>query len=111
MRIAAFWRYPVKSLAGEVRDALDVDARGVEHDRAWAFVDPDGAIASGKTARRFRKVPGLLCRRSRLDGAGPRPSAARVTSPVICTGNVTRPLRAAVRVRLLRARPADSFAA
>jgi uncharacterized protein len=68
MRVAALWRYPVKSLAGEQRDALDLDARGVEHDRAWAFVDAAGGIASGKTTRRFRKVPGLLRHRSRLDG-------------------------------------------
>ena len=71
MRVVGLWRYPVKSLAGEERDALDLDARGVEYDRAWAFVDPEGGIASGKTTRRFRKVPGLLRHRGRLDGDGP----------------------------------------
>jgi MOSC domain-containing protein len=54
MRAAALWRYPVKSLAGEACDELSLDDRGVEHDRAWAFVDPEGGIASGKTTRRFR---------------------------------------------------------
>jgi uncharacterized protein YcbX len=89
MRVAALWRYPVKSLAGEERDVLDLDARGVEHDRAWAFVDPEGGIASGKTTRRFRKVPGLLRHRSRLDGDGPLVELAdgRVARPGTAGGD------------------------
>jgi hypothetical protein len=71
MRVAELWRYPVKSLAGERCEALDLDERGVALDRRWAFVDPRGGIASGKTTRRFRKVPGLLMHRSRLDGGRP----------------------------------------
>ena len=65
--MAEIWRYPVKSLAGERLRAVHVDARGVEGDRRWALVDRQGGIASGKTTRRFRKVPGLLCHRSRLE--------------------------------------------
>jgi uncharacterized protein len=67
MRLAEIWRYPVKSLAGERLDAVSVDMRGLEADRLWALVDPDGGIASGKTTRRFRKLPGLLHHRSHLD--------------------------------------------
>jgi uncharacterized protein YcbX len=71
MRITELWRYPVKSLAGERLAAVEVDARGLKGDRLWALVDPDGGIASGKTTRRFRKVPGLLHHRSHLDGDRP----------------------------------------
>ena len=67
MRVAELWRYPVKSLAGERLRAVSVDPRGVEYDRQWALVDPEGGIASGKTTRRFRKVSGLLCHHSRVE--------------------------------------------
>lgn len=67
MRVAAIWRYPVKSLAGERSLVVRVDARGLEGDRQWALVSPEGGIASGKRTRRFRKVPGLLCHHSRLE--------------------------------------------
>jgi uncharacterized protein len=66
--VAGLWRYPVKSLAGEPMRALRVDQRGVELDRVWGLVDREGGIASGKTTRRFRKVPGLLRHSSHLDG-------------------------------------------
>lgn len=67
-RVGGLWRYPVKSLDGELLDALSLDRRGVDQDRAWALVDTEGRIASGKTTRRFRKVPGLLRHGSRLTG-------------------------------------------
>jgi uncharacterized protein YcbX len=71
IRLAELWRYPVKSLAGERLRRVTVDLRGLEGDRLWALVDPDGGIASGKTTRRFRRVPGLLHHRSHLDGREP----------------------------------------
>jgi uncharacterized protein YcbX len=71
VRLVELWRYPVKSLAGERLIAVAVDARGIEGDRAWALVDPDGCIASGKTTRRFRAVRGLMQHRSHLDHRQP----------------------------------------
>lgn len=70
-RVAGVWRYPVKSLDGEQMPALALDRRGVERDRLWALVDGNGAIASGKRTRRFRRVPGLLRHSSHLDGEIP----------------------------------------
>src|SRR5581483_916458 len=70
-QVVGLWRYPVKSLAGESRQALRFDRRGVEFDRLWALVDREGRIASGKPTRRFRKVPGLLRHASRLEGQVP----------------------------------------
>ncbi|HET7567215.1 MAG TPA: MOSC domain-containing protein [Gaiellaceae bacterium] len=69
-RVAALWRYPVKSLAGERLDELDLDARGVVADRLWGLVRADGKIASGKHTRRFRRVDGLLRHAARLGPDG-----------------------------------------
>jgi uncharacterized protein YcbX len=70
-RVLELWRYPVKSLLGERLDAVEVDARGVRGDRLFAVTDRDGKIGSGKTTRRFRRLPGLfeLCARSNGDDA------------------------------------------
>lgn len=70
-RVAALHRYPVKSMAGEHPDRLDIDERGAVGDRSWAVYTPDGGIGSGKTTRRFRRVEGLLDLRATLDGGAP----------------------------------------
>jgi len=64
-------RYPVKSLAGEELDELELDRRGPVGDRLWGLVDDEGKIASGKPTRRFRKVEGLLHHAAWLDGGLP----------------------------------------
>ncbi len=71
MIVAALWRYPVKSLRGEPLETAAIEPRGVAGDRAWAFVDADGTLASGKDGRRFRRVPGLMMHASRYDGDVP----------------------------------------
>ncbi len=44
-RIAALWRYPVKSCAGEAVDTLALDAEGwPEGDRGWGIVDAGGEL-------------------------------------------------------------------
>lgn len=37
-RVAALWRYPVKSMAAEPLEAIDVSWEGLAGDRRWAFV-------------------------------------------------------------------------
>lgn len=69
--MVALTRYPVKSMAGEHLDALDIEERGAVGDRVWAAYTPDGGIGSGKTTRRFRRVEGLLDLRASLDGEVP----------------------------------------
>jgi len=45
-RIAALWRYPVKSCAGEAVDSLALDADGwPEGDRGWGIVDAAGELS------------------------------------------------------------------
>lgn len=47
-------------------DAVDVGVRGMAADRWWAVRGADGKLGSGKTTRRFRRMPGLLTMRSRV---------------------------------------------
>lgn len=66
-RVAQLWRYPVKSLRGESVESLRFGVRGAEGDRRWAVRGQDGKLGSGKSTRRFRRMPGLLSLRA---GAG-----------------------------------------
>lgn len=59
-RIAALWRYPVKSMRGEALQTLAVDEKGAVGDRYFALKDSDGRLGSGKTTKRFRQIDGLL---------------------------------------------------
>jgi uncharacterized protein YcbX len=55
------WRYPVKSMAGEELAAVDVTARGLSGDRAYALVDTAaGKVGSAKNVKRFGEL--LKCR-------------------------------------------------
>jgi uncharacterized protein YcbX len=45
-RVAALWRYPVKSMAAEALDEVNVSWHGLAGDRRWAFVQ-DGLERSG----------------------------------------------------------------
>lgn len=54
-RIAAIWRYPVKSMAGERITAAQVDERGVHADRTWAVRDVELNTTTGA-----KRLPGLL---------------------------------------------------
>lgn len=85
--VVELWRYPVKSLRGERLSEVACDRRGVVGDRWWAVRGADGRIGSGKTTRRFRRMPGLLSMSARLDDEGvawvhlPSGERARVGDP------------------------------
>jgi uncharacterized protein YcbX len=55
-RVAALRTFPVKSLDGESLRRVRVLASGLEHDRAWAVVDADGKVVTGRRAPRLREV-------------------------------------------------------
>jgi uncharacterized protein YcbX len=65
LRVLEVWRYPVKSLGGEVVDRAVVGEHGVEGDRQWALFDV--ATGFGLTARR---VPELLRATARCTADG-----------------------------------------
>ncbi len=58
--LTAIWRYPVKSMAGEALQAVELDERGLVGDRAWAVYGADGRLASGKTTQRFRRMDAVF---------------------------------------------------
>jgi MOSC domain-containing protein len=65
--VVELWRYPVKSLLGESLDDVEVELRGVRGDRLYAVTDRQGKLGSGKSSRRFRRLPGLFELRARLE--------------------------------------------
>ena len=102
-RVGAIRRYPVKSLAGELRDHALVDLRGLQGDRLWSVRDPDGKLGSGKSSSRFRRMDGLLELTASYDGevpviGFPDGSVVRGDDDAVhaaLTGHVGRPVRLA----------------
>jgi len=58
--VEQIWRYPVKSIGGELIESTLVDGDGVDGDRRWAVQDAAGKLGSGKNSRRFTRIFGLL---------------------------------------------------
>jgi uncharacterized protein YcbX len=80
-RVAALWRYPVKSMAGEPLDAADVSWHGVAGDRRWAFVQP-GLERSGFPWLTIRERPEMGHHRPAFaDPDRPDASATLVRTP------------------------------
>jgi len=69
-RVGELWRFPVKSVRGEQLSEVRCGWRGFDGDRRWAVRGADGKLGSGKTTRRFRRMPGLLSMASAVDGDG-----------------------------------------
>jgi uncharacterized protein YcbX len=88
-RVAALFRYPVKSMAAEPLDAVEVSWHGLEGDRRWAFVRPDSA-GMGFPWLTLRQNNGLNGYRPRLDERC-RP---KITSPNGTERDVEDPLLA-----------------
>jgi hypothetical protein len=75
-RVAALWRYPVKSMAGEELDGAEVSWNGLAGDRRWAFIR-DGQERNGFPWLTLRDLPELAHYRPRF--ADPdRPDASPV---------------------------------
>ncbi len=67
-KVETLSRYPVKSLLGEVLDAVELDQRGIIGDRLYAISNDQGKFGSGKSTRRFRRIDGLFNMSARLMG-------------------------------------------
>ncbi|HET9974155.1 MAG TPA: MOSC N-terminal beta barrel domain-containing protein [Streptosporangiaceae bacterium] len=57
-RVAALWRYPVKSMAAERLDEVEVSWHGLAGDRRWAFVRDD-QVSSGFPWLTIRERPDM----------------------------------------------------
>jgi uncharacterized protein YcbX len=65
--VVALWRYPVKSMQGELLERVAVDRRGLEHDRHWSLLDRRTGFTL--TARR---QPELLFAAAHFEAGQPR---------------------------------------
>lgn len=63
--VAALWRYPVKSMAGEELDSAEVSWHGLAGDRRWAFIR-DGQVRSGFPWLTIRERPEMARYRPRF---------------------------------------------
>jgi uncharacterized protein YcbX len=94
-RVAGVWRYPVKSMAGEQLDAVDVSWHGLAGDRRWAFVR-EGLERSGFPWLTLRERSDLWSfRASFADRASPDRSSTLVATPDGERFDVTDPALAA----------------
>jgi uncharacterized protein YcbX len=80
-RVAALWRYPVKSMPADELHEVDVSWQGLAGDRRWAFVR-DGQVRSGFPWLTMRERPELAHYRPRLtDRDRPNGSPTLVRTP------------------------------
>lgn len=64
LKVAAIWRYPIKSMAGERVDSISIDASGLAGDRVVQVYDRSGRIVTA------RKYPRLLRLKATLGSDG-----------------------------------------
>jgi uncharacterized protein len=64
-RVVGLWRYPVKSMAGEELDGVEVSWHGLAGDRRWAFIR-DGQARSGFPWLTIREHPEMARYRPRF---------------------------------------------
>jgi uncharacterized protein YcbX len=77
--VSELWRYPVKSMAGERLEAVQVTGRGLDADREFALVDPtDDRVVTAKNPRRW---PHLLDLGASVPDPGSAPLRVVVTLP------------------------------
>ncbi len=71
MRVAELWRYPVKSLAGEQLDAVDILRDGLPGDRVVQVYDARGRIVTSRTTPALLGLRGTTSATSEplVDGA------------------------------------------
>ena len=85
-RVAALWRYPVKSMAAEELGGAEVSWHGLAGDRRWAFIR-DGQVRSGFPWLTIRERPELAHYRPRFAEPG-RPSASAVLVRTLSGGEL-----------------------
>jgi uncharacterized protein len=99
MAVCEIWRYPVKSLGGQRVEASWADARGLLGDRAWAVLDADGKLGSGKNTRRFRRITGLLDLSARYEK---EPAPGHLHPPVVTASGGKYPIATGAADALLQ---------
>ena len=80
-RVAALWRYPVKSMAGEPCTSLTLDASGVEGDRRYALRSAEAPLGAPLLASAQRTS--LIPLPARTGSAGQPPSITLATGQML----------------------------
>jgi uncharacterized protein len=94
-RVAALWRYPVKSMAAEELGGAEVSWQGLAGDRRWAFIR-DGQVSSGFPWLTMRELPDMAHYRPRFtDPDRPDASLTLVRTPSADEFDVADPALAA----------------
>jgi len=94
-RVVGLWRYPVKSMAAERLDEVEVSWHGLAGDRRWAFVR-DGQVRSGFPWLTLRELPTMGLYRPRFaEPDRPDGSPTRVRTPSGAELDVVDPALAA----------------
>jgi uncharacterized protein YcbX len=94
-RVVGLWRYPVKSMAAEALEEVDVSWNGLAGDRRWAFIR-DGMARSGFPWLTIRERPDMgLYRPWLTDPDRPDASPTLVRTPSGRDVDVTDPALAA----------------
>ncbi len=94
-RVVALWRYPVKSMAAEALDGIEVSWHGLAGDRRWAFIR-GGQVRSGFPWLTIRQRPELLHYRPRFaEPDRPNASLTLVRTPCGAEFDVADPALAA----------------
>jgi hypothetical protein len=94
-RVVGLWRYPVKSMAGEVLAEVEASWHGFVGDRRWAFVR-DGVPLSGFPWLTLRERADLChYRPSFVDPSRPDKSRTRIRTPSGTVLDVSDPALAA----------------
>lgn len=68
-RVAALWRFPVKSAGGEPVDRFLIARGGPVGDRLWGVIDSDGTVVSAKHPRRGGRLLRVRCAHDDASGA------------------------------------------
>src|SRR5215469_17341582 len=93
--VVALWRYPVKSMAAQELDVVEVSWHGLAGDRRWAFIR-GGQVRSGFPWLPMRERPELSHYRPRFtDPDRPNASPALVRTPSGAEFDVADPALAA----------------
>ncbi|MGE0472825.1 MAG: MOSC domain-containing protein [Nitrospirales bacterium] len=80
--VEALWRYPVKSMMGEPLTLAQVNAYGIQGDRAYAVLDEaDGKVATAKNPKKWPNLFGFQACLTEPFGDNNSGSRVRITLP------------------------------
>lgn len=101
MYVKEIWRYPVKSMAGERLDRVEVTALGIDRDRQVLVLNPYGRVVTARSHR------ALLGHKGTIDSAG----VVRVDGQLWTEPSVLHAVRkiAGPTVQLIHNETADRF--